>query len=278
MPFYLSKNKEADIVWLKNEWTHVIRYIRDTDPFDRILSTHAAHHARTTRESITEPALLDFDMHQSGHGNGAAKQAAQALDGWRINPPMPVMSGESRYEALAIPNPLPAEAPRSAFWAHTVNSGLAGHTYGANGIWQLNGIDKPYGKSPGGNNWGVTPWNEAMKLPGSVQIGAARKLIESIPGWSSFQPQPEMISEWSSADAPVLAVTDHHQSALAYLPSGGSVTVTFPAKSQSYKVYWFNPISTIKEPEFNLSTDGTGKLTVSAPGVQQDWVLVLTKR
>ncbi len=277
MPYYLSTSKEADIVWLKNEWTGVIRHIKETDPFDRILTTHAAHHAKTTRESITEPALLDFDMHQSGHGNVAAKQAAQALDGWRINPPMPVMSGESRYEALAIPKPLPAEAPRSAFWAHTVNSGLAGHTYGANGIWQLNGIDKPYGKSPGGNNWGTTPWNEAMKLPGSTQIGAARKLIESIPGWSSFQPRPEMITTWSAADAPVLAVTDHNQSALAYLPSAGSITITLPATNQPYKAFWFNPVSTVKEPEFKLSTDESGKLSATSPGAQQDWVLVLTK-
>ena len=277
MPFYLSTNKAADIVWLKNEWTHVIRYIKETDPFDRILSTHAAHHAKTTRESITEPALLDFDMHQSGHGNVAAKQAAQALDGWRINPPMPVRSGESRYEALAIPNPLPAEAPRSAFWAHTVNSGLAGHTYGANGVWQLNGIDKPYGKSPGGNNWGTTPWNEAMKLPGSSQIGAARKLIESIPGWSSFQPQPGMITQWSSVDMPVLAVTDDNQSALSYLPSAGSITITLPATNQPYKAYWFNPVSIVKEQELTLNTDGSGKLSATAPGTQQDWVLVLHK-
>ena len=277
MPFYLSTNKETDKVWLKNEWTNVIQYIKKTDPFNRILTTHAAHHDRTTRRSITKPELLDFDMHQSGHGSGASKQAAQALEGWRIMPPMPVMSGESRYEALAIPDPLPAEAARSAFWAHTVNSGLAGHTYGANGIWQLNGIDKPYGKSPGGNNWGITPWNEAMKLPGSSQIGGARKLIESIPGWSSFQPQPKMITEWSSTETAVLAVTENSQSALAYLESPGSITITLPAMNQRYKAFWFNPVTTVKEPEFTLSTDGSGKLATTTPTAKQDWVLVLTK-
>lgn len=277
MPFYLSKTKEADKDWLKEGWTAVIRYMKETDPYKRIITTHAAHYCRTTRESITDPALLDFDMQQSGHGNVASKQAAQALDGWRAQPVMPVMSGESRYEALAVPKPLPAEAPRQAFWAHTVNSGLAGHTYGANGIWQLNGIDKPYGKSPGGNNWGITPWNEAMRLPGSTQIGAARKLIESIPGWSSFEPQPEMITAWSSKDTAVLAVTANHQSALAYLPSPGSITITLPAPGQQYNAFWFNPVTIIKEKEFTMTTDHSGKFMVTSPAALQDWVLVLTK-
>ncbi|MBX3256882.1 MAG: DUF4038 domain-containing protein [Chitinophagaceae bacterium] len=274
MPFYLSKTKEADKEWQKNEWTNVIRYIKEIDPFKRTLT---AHPSRTARESLSDPSLLDFDMHQSGHGSGPAKQAAQALDGWRTQPVMPVMSGESRYEALAIPKPLPAEAPRGAFWAHTVNSGLAGHTYGANGIWQLNGINKPYGNSPGGNNWGITPWNEAMNLAGSTQIGAARKLIESIPGWSSFEPQPEMITQWSSKDTAVLAVTANSQSALAYLPSPGSITITLPAPGQQYKGFWFNPVTITKEKELTLTTDNSGKFMVTSPAASQDWVLVLTK-
>lgn len=274
MPFYLSETKDADKEWQKNEWTKVIRYMKETDPFKRVITTHPS---RTARASLSEPSLLDFDMHQSGHGSGPARQAAQALEGWRTQPVMPVISGESRYEALAIPNPLPAEAPRGAFWAHTVNSGLAGHTYGANGIWQLNGIDKPYGKSPGGNNWGITPWNEAMKLPGSAQIGAARKLIESIPGWSSFQPQPEMITQWSSGDTAVLAVTSGSRSALAYLPSPGRITITLPAASEQYKAFWFNPVTTDKGQEFKITTDASGKLSVASPAARQDWVLVLTR-
>jgi hypothetical protein len=155
---------------------------------------------------------------------------------------------------------------------------LAGHTYGANGIWQLNGINKPYGNSPGGNNWGITPWNEAMKLPGSAQIGAARKLIESIPDWSSFEPQPEMITQWSSADTAVLAVTSGSRSALAYLPSPGSITITLPAAAeQQYKAFWFNPITTDKGQAFTLTTDASGKLVATSPATKQDGVLVLTR-
>ncbi len=276
MPFYLSTKKKEDEEWLRKEWTNVIAYLKDTDPYKRIVSTHAAHHDRSTRFSITRPELLDFDMHQSGHGNGPEKQAAQALEAWRMQPVMPVMSGESRYEALAIPKPLPASAPRQAFWAHTVNSGLAGHTYGANGIWQLNGINQPYGNSPGGNNWGITPWNEAMNLPGSAQIGAARAIIESVPQWNTFEPRPEGISNWSQKDTALFAVTAA-DAGLAYLPSPGTIKLRLPKTGVKYTAYWFDPVTTKKLEQFALVGDSAGDATATSPTTQQDWVLVLWK-
>jgi hypothetical protein len=106
---------------------------------------------------------------------------------------MPVISGESRYERLEIGRTLDASDARRAFWAHVINSGCAGHTYGANGIWQVNRTGEPYGKSPAGNNWGTTPWNEAMSLPGSSQLSAAKKWLEKLP-WFRFETHPEWIS------------------------------------------------------------------------------------
>ena len=40
MPWYLSKDKENEKVLLKHEWTKVIRYIRQTDGFQRLITTH----------------------------------------------------------------------------------------------------------------------------------------------------------------------------------------------------------------------------------------------
>lgn len=86
------------------------------------------------------------------------------------------MSGESRYEGLEVPTswPKPGEPrrepiqyllslraleARQAFWAHLLNSGCAGHTYGANGIWQVNLPGKPFGASSGGHHslWKFIP-------------------------------------------------------------------------------------------------------------------------
>src|SRR5204863_9194313 len=59
-----------------------------------------------------------------------------------------------------------------------------------NGIWQLNRRDQPYGKSPHGGDYGHTPWDEAMNLPGSKQVGIARKILEQFEWWR-FEPRDD---------------------------------------------------------------------------------------
>jgi Protein of unknown function (DUF4038)/Domain of unknown function (DUF5060) len=202
MPFYLSKNPATESATQRREWTEIIRSIHDTDPFHRLVTIHPPSRARDT---VADPRVLDFDMHQSGHGDPAFRHAALALGAYRSEPIMPVLSGEARYEALEIGRRLDATDARQAFWAHLINSGCAGHTYGANGIWQVNRRDQPYGPSPGGNNWGTTPWDDAMRLPGSSQLAAAKRLLESLP-WFQFEPHPEWVAWSAPASAPLSLV------------------------------------------------------------------------
>jgi hypothetical protein len=78
------------------------------------------------------------------------------------------------------------------FWLCMMN-GAAGHTYGANGIWQVNRQNDPHGPSPhhnGGFGYGKISWDEAMNLGGSRQVGLGKKLLEQFP-WQNFQPHPE---------------------------------------------------------------------------------------
>ena len=103
---------------------------------------------------------------------------------------MPVIDGEASYEMLN--DSLPTEWTRRMFWLCLMN-GAAGHTYGANGIWQCNRADEPHGASPHGGNYGRIPWNEAMNLPGSRQVGFGKKLLEQYP-WQEFKPHPEWVA------------------------------------------------------------------------------------
>ena len=274
MPFYLSTTKDADKERQKKEWTDIIRYMHATDPFHRLITTHPS---RTARSSVTDPTVLDFDMQQSGHGSPAPKQAALALEGWRDHPNMPVISGESRYEALAIPQPLPASAARQAFWAHAINTGFAGHTYGANGIWQVNGRKHPYGASPGGNNWGTTPWDEAMRLPGSTQLGAARRLIESLPLWNRLEPRPEWVASDSGNVGPLCAVAGD-QLRVVYILAPCTVKLSSLMAGASYTAAWFNPVSGEKLTDFILIPDATGNSSTTSPTGNQDWVLTLKRK
>ena len=85
------------------------------------------------------------------------------------------------------------------FWSALL-SGAAGHTYGANGIWQVNTREKPYGLSPHGHSWGGPAWDIAAALPGSGQLGMAKALLMRY-SWWKLEPQPDLIDpRWSKQD------------------------------------------------------------------------------
>jgi hypothetical protein len=270
MPWYKSEQKAADTERQRQEWTTVIRSVRETDPFHRLLTTHPRQNGR---DDILDPALLDFEMQQTGHGSPAPRHAALALAAWNRPPVMPVISGEARYEALEINPPLAAREARQAFWAHLLNSGVAGHTYGANGIWQVNSVNQRYGKSPGGNDWGGTPWNEAMRLPGSTQLAQAKQFLLTQP-WSRLALSTNLFVGATSA-----AATENATCALALSLAAAPLTVElgrFPAPVQGR---WFDPVTggllTIEGSPFANSGARTFDPPKQNAGGDDDWVLVL---
>jgi len=189
MPYYLSPKKDEETAFQKRVWTEVAAYIRKTDPFHRLVTVHPGNNSRSAVEDVS---VLDFDMLQTGHGDRSsiprtirAVRASQAAE-----PPLPTVNGEVCYEGIL--NTCFEDVQRFMVWACLL-SGTAGHTYGANGIWQVNRKEQAYGASPHGGNWGTTPWDEAMKLPGSRQVGLAKRLLERYP-WYRFEPHPEWAS------------------------------------------------------------------------------------
>jgi len=92
---------------------------------------------------------------------------------------MPVLVGEVCYEGIMEANR--EEIQRPLFWGCML-SGAAGHTYGANGIWQVNIKEKPSGPSPHGISWGALPGKRLtiarvktsehqQKTPGALCLG-----------------------------------------------------------------------------------------------------------
>lgn len=189
LPWYLTPGFPFEDAKQVHDWTLILRYIRETDPFHRPLTIHptAVHHY-SSRYATEDPALLDFDFLQTPHGRqeavprtvGAVNQAYEAT------PRLPVIDGEASYEMLS--DSLPTEWTRRMFWLCLMN-GAAGHTYGANGIWQNNRPGDPHGLSPTGGTYGKITWREAMNLPGSTQVGLGKRLLEQY-DWTQFQPHP----------------------------------------------------------------------------------------
>ncbi len=189
MPYYLSEHKEEDRKKLKEGWTEVGHYIKQIDPYARLLTVHPTH---IGRDQINDDTIMDFNMLQTGHSScksvkNTLRTVAKELD---REPKMPVVVAEVNYEGILDSNH--AEIQRLTFWSSII-SGANGFTYGANGVWQANQREKPFGNSPNGNNWGNTPWEDAYKLDGSRQLGLAAKLLQNY-DWGDFEFHPEWVS------------------------------------------------------------------------------------
>ncbi len=196
MPFYNDGDilsgrmtREEYIQAARRDWTEITRHIRASDPFKRLITIHPTTNGH---EQMEDETLLDLDMLQTGHSGPISllptlKQVKAAVDRKK----MPVINGEVCYEGICGSSG--ADVQRYLFWS-CVMTGCCGHTYGANGIWQLNDRLTPYGPSPHGAGWGDTPWQEAADLPGSRQIGDSKKFLMQFEWWR-LEPHPEWIEK-----------------------------------------------------------------------------------
>jgi hypothetical protein len=200
--YLIARYGAYPVVWVVGgeaggpEWTAVARYVRNLDPYHRLAT---AHPYSSGRQSLTDDAVLDFDMLQTGHGGGwgapcgeyagvAVNTVAKVTSHYSKTPTMPVLVGEVVYEGHMMSNG--PDIQRFMFWSSMLN-GAAGHTYGAGGIWQMNS------ETERGAEYEFTPWFEAMQLPGSTQLGLGKKLLEDYPWWR-FEPHPEWVEPHST--------------------------------------------------------------------------------
>src|SRR5262249_58649678 len=104
MPYYLSDSKDRDAEAQKLGWTEVARYVRSIDPFRRLITIHPSHSAR---ECVTDPAVLDFDMLQTGHSDrqSAPNTVRTLTASYAAEPRMPVINGEVCYEGILEASP-----------------------------------------------------------------------------------------------------------------------------------------------------------------------------
>ena len=192
LPWYLAPGFPYHDHEQVRKWTAVTRYLREIDPFKRLVTVHPTGIGGTSRDAIDDATLLDFDMLQTPHGqHEAVPVTLEIVRRSRSGlPAMPTINGEAAYEMLN--DTLPTRWTRQMFWLCMTN-GAAGHTYGANGIWQVNGHGDPHGPSPHmppGIGYGAIAWDQAMNLAGSQQVALGKKLLEQFE-WHKFRPDPQ---------------------------------------------------------------------------------------
>lgn len=285
MPFYLSENREEDAAFQKRGWTELGRYLHEIDPYEHPVSIHPSNAAR---KIVEDDSVLDFNMLQTGHGDrdSLLNTVRLATEAYAMQPVMPMLNSEVCYEGIA--ESCRSEIQRLMFWV-SVLSGACGHTYGANGIWQLNRREQPYGPSPHGMSWGNTPWDEAAQLPGSGQLGLAKRLLERYPWWR-FEPHPEWVIEpgWSE-ERPMAsyAAGIPGEVRFLYLPRlpWGDIVIGGIEPGTSYRAFLYNPVNGEQLPLDDVIPDADGRWTIKQTTetgnrrfvlpLYQDWLIVM---
>jgi hypothetical protein len=280
LPWYLAKGFPYDDREQVKQWTEVMRYIRATDPYRRPLTIHPTGIGRlSARHAADDPALLDFDLLQTPHAQREAVEPTvrTVRESYADAPRMPVINGEAAYEMLG--DALPTKWTRQMFWL-CMTSGAAGHTYGANGIWQCNRPGEPHGPSPhhapGSAGYGRIPWNEAMNLPGSTHVALGKKLFEKY-AWHEFEPHPEWVE--STGYGPY-ATGISGKVRIIYVPEAKDVRAMNLEPGAEYRSFAFDPTSG-KTAELGQAVgDNAGAWIGNADhriNGDEDWVLVMER-
>jgi hypothetical protein len=221
--------------------------------------------------------VLDFDMLQTGHGDrqSAPNTVRTLTASYAAQPRMPAIDGEVCYEGIMEASR--QEVQRFYFWA-CVLSGAAGHTYGANGIWQVNRRDQPFGPSPHGRSWGDIPWDEAARLPGATHIAHSKALLMRYQWWR-FEPHPEWVDpHWDEKNywMPFAAgIPDELR--VIFMPTLWNPPQVKSLARGPWRGFFFDPRKGREIPIPEITTDVSGTWQPPLPPVVADWVLVLER-
>jgi hypothetical protein len=276
MPYYLSTTPKEDTAAQKHGWTKVARYVRATDPYHRTITIHPSS---TARDSVEDASVLDFDMLQTGHGDRTSlpNTVNRVVGSLQREPKMPVLVGEVCYEGIMEASR--QEVQRLMFWT-AVLSGAAGHTYGANGIWQVNTAERPFGPSPHGRNWGTTPWDVAAQLPGSKMLGVGKAILARYPWWR-FEPHPEWVEpHWSKENynQPYAAGIPREVRVIFIPPSWNPPKIARLEADMTYRATYFDPTTGAAHSAGSAAGDASGEWQAPIQPTFADWVLVLDRR
>ncbi|MEQ8784823.1 MAG: sulfatase-like hydrolase/transferase [Pirellulaceae bacterium] len=287
MGYYQAEDRDEQGKRQVEQWSDIIHEMRELDGFERLITVHPGAPERISSRAVTDSALIDFELPQTGHRDlrGVDDTAADISDAWKLEPPRPVINGEFSYEQLDKRDfggdVITSDITRRMFWVSIVNSGAAGATYGANGIWQVNRRDKPYGPSPHGRSWGDIPWERAMNLPGSTHVDLAKRLLTQFE-WYRFRPCPQRVA-WSELkakredglEADPCAMEIPGDVLVVYAADADAVQIEQLDPARSYNATYFDPVSGKTSDAGKATPDERRVWRCAPPEFGHDWVLIL---
>jgi len=235
------------------------------------------HPSGAGRDVVTDPSVLDFDMLQTGHGDyrSIPRTVQQVVAAYEREPRMPVIESEVCYEGIM--QSCRQDIQRFMFWTSILN-GCCGFTYGANGIWQVNRPEQPFGPSPHGRAWGDTPWREAMQAPGGEQVGVGAQTLRDLP-WHELEPHPEWITpRWTEEDYHAPSAAGAGRLRLYYMPNSWETpTLLALGSGARYRATLIDPATGERHERPSVVADSSGEHKLEKFPEQRDWVLLLER-
>ncbi|WP_010268416.1 glycoside hydrolase family 140 protein [Paenibacillus senegalensis] len=235
-------------------------------------STSSSYH-------LHEEDWLDFNMTQSGHGDGVRDNYRLIKEDYARLPVKPVLDSEPCYEDF--PRGFQCErgyfdetdVRTAAYYA--VFAGACGHTYGHQSVWAMS--DGMYGsfEMTGPGTFFIMDWKAALDRPGANQMQHLRALMEALEDPLSRIPDQGLIAD-NFKGSNYRVATRGETYAMIYCPNGLFVHVVMGRIAGSkVRASWFKPANGMwSELGF---FDNLGIVTFTAPssGRGNDWVLFL---
>ena len=255
--YIIARYGAHHVVWLlggdglytneyEQRWKNIGRAVFGKGEFQGVAGIHSQGRSWIGQEYAAE-TWLDVLGYQSSHNTDAATvnwitKGPVARD-WARLPPRVLINMEPAYEASGTP-PIAARDVRSASYWSLFSTPVAGISYGGNAIW-------PWSRAAGEPLFGhpprraATTWREALRLPGSVQIGHLAGFFRRV-AWWTLRPAQELlldqpgdrdyrrhISVMRSDDGALIAV---------YAAGPDSIRLANPF-GHRYDVQWFDPVA-----------------------------------
>lgn len=245
------------------------------------LMTYHPQGRTTTSTWLHNEPWLDFNMMQSGHGNGPDMPVWEMIEhDYNLTPTKPVLDGEPNYEDHPINPSRPWDPANGHYRDHDVRkqlyrsvfAGGFGVTYGHHSIWQFCGP-----RNPGFNHTDRT-WLEALERPGANQVQYLRALMESRLFLSRIPDQSLILSKNGERGEQMRATRDAHGTyAMIYLPRTRPVEIDLVKLSGDIlRAWWYSPrTGQLGHIGKVAKADGGPTKLFTPPHDGPDWVLVL---
>jgi hypothetical protein len=238
-----------------------------------IISYHGQPNETGSAAWFGSAGWFAFNIFQNGHCRDNDNYN-RILNSWLSKPTRPVIDAEPIYEDHPVCFNVKDLGTSSAYdvrkYAYLdLFAGAFGHTYGCHDIWQF------YDTGRTGINGPHLSWQDALELPGAVQMGKLKKLMTAYP-LEDRVPDQSLIAENNYAPAERIQATRGKDYLFVYTASGKSFTLTMAMiTGKEVRGYWFDPRNGTAQPLAAMANSGTRRFDPPSAGYGKDWVLIL---